>query len=346
MADIQSQFEKFHQTIKLDDENKELREKRDILIDKLKRRLGEQFDTPPQFTYFNKGSYAMDLGVVPIDCDYDIDVGLEFDINKEDYEDPVEVKRWVYNALYGHTDEVKIKRPCVTVQYHTNDEPLYHVDFAVYAHAQNSGILYLARGKDTSPNEERIWAYDDPKGLVSLIRGKFADESDQAQFRRIIRATKRWKNIKFSTSGHEAPTGVGITVAAYYWFTPSKKIIDAVSLKYKYSDLDAFLDFVEKLLRNFRTILYDGEYSERLVVTLPLLPNNDLFDKMTNVQMSNFKEKLERLRDCLMAAVAEADPVEASKIIGRQLGDDFPIPEVKETGQKRGPAIVSSSSAA
>jgi hypothetical protein len=346
MADLQSQFEKFHQAIKLDDENEYLREKRDILIEKLKKRLSEEYTTLPQFTHFNKGSYAMDLGVVPIDGDYDIDVGLEFDINKEDYKDPVEVKKWVYLALYGHTDEIKIKRPCITVQYHLNDEPIYHVDFAVYANSHSTNALYLARGKETSPEEERIWAYDDPKGLVSLIRSKFSDENDQAQFRRIIRATKRWKNLKFSTTGHEAPTGVGITVAAYYWFTPNRKINDAVSLKYKYSDLESFLDFVERMRQNFTPVLFNGENSERLVVALPLLPNNDLFEKMTNTQMNNFKEKLEQLCDSLKSAIAEADPVEASKIIIGQLGDDFPIPEAKDTAQKRGPAIISSSSAA
>jgi hypothetical protein len=226
MADIQTQFVKFHQAIKLDDENSILREKRDILIKKLKDRLSDELDPPPQFTPFNKGSYAMDLGVVPIGGDYDIDVGLDFDINKGDYEDPVKVKEWVYNALYGHTDDVKIKKPCVTVQYHLNDEPIYHVDFAVYAHDQYPDNLYLARGKPTSTKEERVWAYDDPKGLIALIRGQFSDnENDQAQFRRVIRGAKRWKNLKFSPTGHEAPTGVGITVAAYYWFKPNKKIV-------------------------------------------------------------------------------------------------------------------------
>jgi hypothetical protein len=65
---------------------------------------------------------------------------------------------------------------------------------------------------------------------------------------------------------------------------------------------------------------------------------------MTNLQMKNFKEKLESLYDVLVEAENEADPVEACEKLHKQFGDDFPVPELKETGQVRGPAIVSSSS--
>ena len=96
MADVQRQFEDFHEMIKLDDENEILREKRDILLDKLRKRLRAIFEDrgekTPTFTNFNKGGYAMNLGIVPLDSDYDIDVGVEFDICKETYADPVVVK--------------------------------------------------------------------------------------------------------------------------------------------------------------------------------------------------------------------------------------------------------------
>lgn len=347
MADIQTYFEKFHDAIKLDDENEVLREKRDILLEKLKVRLSQDLDKPPVIKHFSKGSYAMDLGVVPLDGDYDIDVGLEFEIDKEDYPNPVVVKEWVYNALYGHTDDVKIKRPCVTVQYHLDDEPIYHVDFAVYAHDQyTDNIIYLARGKPASPPEEKIWKIDDPKGLIKVIREKFSDEDDRLQFRHVIRYLKRWKNLKFSPNGHEAPTGIGLTVSAYHWFSPSKVLVDLLSQKYRYNDLDALLNLVNNMLVRFVPIIHDGESANRLVVELPVQPYNDLFEKMTNSQMDSFKERMERLRDVLQEALKEADPVEACKMLQKQFGDDFPVPEMKETGQRRGPAIVSPSSAA
>jgi hypothetical protein len=347
MAALQSYFEKFHDAIKMEDENEILREKREILITKLRGRLNEMFTDPPTFTEFNKGGYAMNLGIKPLNGDFDIDVGLKFDINKYDYSNPVVVKEWVYHALYGHTDDVKIKKPCVTVQYHLNKEPVYHVDFAIYAGDGSSTNLYLARGKPTSPDENKKWEIDDPKGLIKIIRERFTDKDDRLQFRRVIRSLKRWKDVKFSPDGHEAPIGIGLTVSGYRWFSISKTLSDPVKLSYTYNDLDATINLVNAMLNQFHFVgEKEGKSLYRLNVMLPVQPSNDLFEKMTDIQMTNFKEMLENLRDALTEAWDETDPREASKILRKQFGDDFPVPELEETAQKRGPAIISSSSAA
>lgn len=347
MAKVQSYFEQFHDAIKMDDENEILREKRDILIDKLRAKLKENFEEPPVFTSFNKGSYSMDLGTKPIDQDYDIDVGLEFIININDYPDPVVVKKWVYNALYGHTDNVKIKKPCVTVQYHLNKEPLYHVDFAVYGSDLYSTDIYLARGKPTSPDAEKKWEVDDPKGLIKIIRGKYADKDDQKQFRRVIRYLKRWKDINFSSEGREAPPGIGLTVSANNWFSISKTLIDPLKLSYEYDDLSALLNLVNSMISNFQVVPGVGqEVLYRLYGRVPVQPYSDTFAKMSDIQMTNFKKKLEGLRDVLTSAKEDVDPVDACKKLQKQFGSDFLIPNIEETGQKRGPAIISSSSAA
>jgi len=347
MASLQPYFEKFHDEIKMEDENDILREKRDILIEKLNKKLKEQIADPPTFTNFNKGGYAMSLGVKPVDGDYDIDVGLEFDNNKNDYPNPVVVKEWVYNALVDQTDDVKIKEPCVTVQYHLRKEPAYHVDFAVYAHDGYPANLYLARGKPTSNESDKKWEIDDPKGLIKTIRDKFTDENDRLQFRRAIRGLKRWKDVKFSPDGHEAPIGIGLTVCGYNWFSVSKTLTDSVKLSYGYNDLDATINLVNAMLSHFYLVTTsDGKTFFRLNMQLPVKPYNDLFDKMTDIQMTNFKEKLEKLHVAMVVAQEETDPHEACKILAEQFGDDFPIPEIEETAQKRGPAIISSSSAA
>ncbi len=347
MASLQPYFEEFHDEIKMDDENDILREKRDILIDKLENGLKEKFADPPKFSQFNKGGYAMSLGVKPLDSDYDIDVGLEFEINKNDYPDPVVVKQWVYDALYGHTDDVKIKTPCVTVQYHINKEPCYHVDFAVYAGDGYSSNIYLARGKQASTVQERKWEIDDPKGLIKVVRERFSDEDDRAQFRRVIRSLKRWKDVKFSPDGHEAPIGIGLTVSGYRWFSIAKTFLDPVKLTYAYNDLDATLNLLNTMLSQFHVVTEkDGRTLYRLNVQLPVQPYNDLFSKMTDVQMTNFKDRLENLRDAMTEACDETDPREACKILRKEFGDDFPVPEIEKTAQRRGPAIISSSSAA
>ena len=144
MVNLQSEFIDFHNTIKLDIENATLREKRDILLKKLKDKISED---AASYTSFNQGSYAMGTGIKPDDGDYDIDVGLKFDINQDDYSDPIEVKKWVKNALDGHTKKVVIRRSCVTVTYQGDGEDAYHVDFAVYA----------AKNPDQRQRRTTIW---------------------------------------------------------------------------------------------------------------------------------------------------------------------------------------------
>lgn len=349
MADVQKHFEEFHDQIRLTGENETLREKRDIILNKLKdklKKLSEEDEAiVPTFSSLNRGSYAMGTGVVPIDQDYDIDVGLIFNICKDDYPDPVIVKQWVYDALEGHTDEVVIQQPCVTVHYHLGEEPAYHVDLAVYAHDGNLDSLYLARGKPHSIPERRIWDPVDPKGLIALIRDHFDDTGQRKQFRRVVRYLKRWKDVKFSSEGNAAPIGIGITVAAYYWFTPKRTLVDRFANTYRDNDLLALQSFVNVMLQNFTLVACDGEAVERLCVTLPVRPHNDLFEKMTNRQMSDFKEKLESLKQTLDEAQSEVDPVEACEKLQLQL-DEFPVPDPSETAQKRARAIVSSSSSA
>jgi hypothetical protein len=354
MTELQKYFEDFHNKIKLSDENEILREKREVVLNKLKSRLKKIFEergeTAPPFVHFNKGSYAMGTGTVPINCDYDIDIGLLFDLCKDNYPDPVVVKGWVYDALEGHTDEVTIMQPCVRVQYHLEGEPVYHLDLAVYAHADDTnGQIYLARGKQYSSPERRIWEEDDPKGFIKLINNRFADENDHRQFRRVIRYLKRWKDFKFSSNGNAAPIGIGITVAAYLWFSPRRVLIDFFGNKYKDNDLNALSSFVDQMLRQFRTVDHEGEQAERLIVTLPVPPYNDLFKKMSNLQMSDFKRRLEELRGVLKEVEgkeADPDPVEACKKLQSQFGDDFLVPEVNETAQRKSLAIVSSSASA
>ncbi len=67
---------------------------------------------------------------------------------------------------------------------------------------------------------------------------------------------------------------------------------------------------------------------------------------MSNVQMSDFKQKLEELRDALEEAEQSADPASACEILSFQFGQDFPIPELSETAARKGPAIISSSTSA
>ncbi|SMP73201.1 nucleotidyltransferase domain-containing protein [Anoxynatronum buryatiense] len=156
---LQKKFIEFNERIRTDfTDRKELAEKRDILLDKLK-------ESGFHFRSFNQGSYAMFTGVEPLDADYDIDVGIRLLINKDDF-DPVEVKKKISDALDAHTEiGAQIKNPCVTIGYKKDGEMCYHVDLAIYAYedANNSeSQLYLARGKRNSDDDNKCWDESDP----------------------------------------------------------------------------------------------------------------------------------------------------------------------------------------
>ncbi|MEM7557223.1 MAG: cyclic GMP-AMP synthase DncV-like nucleotidyltransferase [Cyanobacteria bacterium P01_A01_bin.84] len=350
MADVQKHFEDFHNKIKQDrfKENEILREKRDRILDRLKNNWDKIFEDldidPPKYETFNQGSYDLGTGNIPINGDYDIDVGIIIKIIKDDYPDPVKVKKWIHDALDGHTKSVEIRRPCVTVSYQQDGEQIYHVDLAVYCESDDK--IYLAKGKLNSKEENRFWEEADPHELSKLIKEHYSDRDDDKQFRRIIRYLKRWKDVQFSQDGNAAPIGIGITIAAYKWFEPNKTLIDLFANTYKYNDLKALSLFVQKIINNFTPVWQDGESVKRLKVILPVVPNCDLFEKMTDSQMTSFKEKLESLQTALEEAITEADPTEACKLLQNQFGDEFPVPEKKDTAKKCKKAIVSSSASA
>ncbi len=64
---------------------------------------------------------------------------------------------------------------------------------------------------------------------------------------------------------------------------------------------------------------------------------------MSNAQSEAFETKLKKLKTALDEAADEVDPVEACTKLRKVFGDDFPVPEKEDTGQKRTKAISSSS---
>lgn len=336
MANLQSQFIKFHNNIKLEDENETLREKREKILKRIKEKIS---DDAPSYVHFNQGSYAMHTGIVPLDNgEYDIDLGLKFDMSTEDA-DPVKAKQWVYDAVVGHTDDVVFKNPCITVSYKENGEPSYHVDITVYSVENEDGKNYLARGKQYSTKENQKWEPADSQGLIDLIRDYSQDEKDREQFRRCIRYLKRWKDIHFKNKGNGKPTGIALTVAAYNYFTPGKEY-DFVEQKYKYNDLNALINFINSLKSTAFGQLTeydetDNQYKtyKTISLKLPVEPYCDLFDKMSNKQMTNFYNKLGELLEKLNEAMDEVDPVDAAEILQNVFGQDFPVPSTSETGK-------------
>lgn len=349
MANIQKHFLKFHETIRLADENETLREKRDIVLDKLKTglaQLREDGVAVPSFISFGQGSYSMGTGTIPLDRDYDIDHGIVFDLERGGYDDPVEVKEWVLKALEGHTDRVELRRSCVTVFYHRNGESAYHVDLAIYASAEkNGGTLYLAKGKLQSTEENRFWEPSDPRGLIDLVKTKFTGD-DRRQFRRVIRYLKRWKDVRFPSGGNGAPTGIALTVLALDLFSVVKTI-DTVANTVAYDDLTSIERLLVGILARFGSAwtAEDGSHI-RLVVKLPVVPNNDLLARMTAKQMATLKSELEDLLSGFREAIGDVDEHSACKAMRKRFGEDFPVPEKSDTAERRARAVTSGGSSA
>jgi hypothetical protein len=311
---LQPLFRRFHEAIQLKqyDENAELRQKRDIILDRLRDKL-----RPRTFEPFNQGSYAMGTGIKPINGDYDIDIGIVFDLDYR-VNDPVTVKGWVYQAVLGHTASVDWRRPCITVNYQQAREPKYHVDLAVMAR-DSGGTLRLALGKQHSQADQREWQVDDRQGFIDAVKNRFSGE-DGFQFRRVIRYLKRWKDVHFSNEGHAAPTGLSLTVAAYRWFRPMKQYSSYLSQGVEYDDLAATAALVGAIHQSFQQV-WDAsrsQYVPRLLLQFSHAPYDDVLTRMSNQQMGEFRGRLEKLSGWLEDARKTQDATPLQRAFGSQ----------------------------
>lgn len=331
---IQSQFEKFNEKIRLDFESKkELKEKRDIIINKLKS--AAQF---PKFEEFNQGSYALFTGVTPEENEeYDIDVALIFSKNKDDFE-PIDLKNKIEQILKNHTDlGAEIKKPCVTITYKKNGEPRFHVDLVTYLYQDKDNLssqLYIAKGKNKA---EQKWEKADPKGLVTYINDKIEVGKKRDQFRRIVRYLKKWRNQKFSNTGHANPPSIGLTLIVVDLFIYNKA-----------NDLVVLINSIQNILDKFMYREKNEKGRDLYSIFQALPPElgfeyNNIFERMTLVQMTDFRDKLLKLKADLIAVRDEVDEEEQYRKLNKIFGDDFEIPNKIESAKKQINYIPSSS---
>ncbi|RCR71251.1 nucleotidyltransferase domain-containing protein [Larkinella punicea] len=356
MANVQKQFDQYHNQIKLRQEETILAEKRDIIRKKLKENLPKVFEDHdeenlvPEFC--DQGSYEMGTGIKPLDGEYDIDQGVYFPTSKDNgtyAKDPVLLKERVHEALEGHTKDVCIRRPCVTVFYQKDGERVFHVDLAIYSDSSSNtdNTDYLAMGKRNSGDDYREWQRSNPTVLKDTFFRRFSnDEPARKQFRRVIRYMKRWKDLNFSSDGNNAPRGIGLTISAHEGFMP--KYSDPIT--YKPDDLEALLGLVNYMVNSFFSITRNENGNlitvRRLTAYLPVEPNTDIYARMSDSQMQSFEDKLKNLKTALEKATSEVDTVEACKILAsdKVLGDCFPIPTKEATAVVTKSAAVASSS--
>lgn len=326
MANPQAQFEKFHRTILFGyTENADLVDKKETLLKDLSSKISLGL---PSYTHFIQGSYALHTGIVPLGGNPDMDIGIKFDCSAISFPDSLVLKRAVHDALSRSNRTVEIKGPCVTVTYLREGEAEYHVDLAVYANGPEG--LMLARGKENQSLLNQRWELSGAEQLIDLVANKYENQYESDQYRRIVRALKRWKDNKL---GHKNVPSIAITVAVFDALIPYKNSVSG-----QYLDLPPLALIIESILHK-----WDGE---RVSIRLPVAPFNDLMVKVTDIQMADFKAKLEGLLHALNEAALHPDLVQACEILRAQFGVDFPVPSRPNASKKTKAAVLTSGTSA
>lgn len=331
MADVQAQFEKFHAIIRVDyDMAKELRDKRDIVLNRIKKYLSEK--KHPACDELLQGSYKMKTGVKPIeDLEYDIDIGLRFNFKDTDYEAKT-VRSWIYEAVKEHTKRIEDRGPCVRVVY----EAGYHLDLVTYAVWKDDAgkMQYRLAHKSNG------WRPADPPALLEYVQNyhqqnfsKTEDNETQTdQFRRAVRALRRWNDVQNPFESDSKPTGLALVLLGIQRGLSKRTFIDGRS-----DDRASLETFT-------RTI---AGTAGRVTAKKPTPEYEDIFSRLNDSEMDTFKSRMKTLADALEFAGKSTDPVEACKKLQTVFGSDFPVPEKKTTADRtKAPAIITSSSSA
>ena len=306
MANIQKQLEGFHKNIKV--ESSELREKRDIILEKIKKSLSE--DKKPIPEVLNQGSYIYGVGIKPVSGeDYDIDVGLDFNIKSSDY-DAKEVRKWVYDAIKKHTDEVQSKGPCIRVIYQVG----YHVDLVCYARYKNDDLIenFQLAHKNGS------WIASDPKKIKDHIKKAreifkgTKDNSGSDQLQRVVRYFKRWNDLAVPGESDDKPIGLAILLYCI-------KVLQS-----------SFTDDLQALIY----ISEMAKKSDRISACKPDT-QDDVFSKISYSGMKKLISRFQELYDALAKAHNFHNLQDACEIMREQFGDDFPLESSSINDKKR-----------
>ena len=333
---IQTHFDKFHNKIKLGREDEAYKKAR-ALDDSIKKGVTSAFAEAgyPVVKDFIQGSLRTHTGIVPISGDYDIDRALV--INDEIApENPVTPKKKALDVLEDRGfKNAKIKKPCVTADYASDN---VHIDFIIYKRSGNQH--YLAVGKENSDENNREWSAADPHGLTDWINDDSRYGGDDAkailaQFRRLVRYLKRWRDVQFSEALAEKVFSIGLTVMV------KERLLWSFSTEGARQDLQALSETVGTILdAGYFTEEETGRY--RVRVHLPAQPWRDIFDGSSLNTGTQLYNKLKRLKEKLAEAEGLSDEREQCQILNKLFGDDFEVPDPPKGGSKTEKANYSS----
>ena len=329
---IQSHFDDFHDRIRLgrkDDAYKKARERDDSISDDVKVAFKEE--GYPVVAEFIQGSLATSTAVVPLDGDYDIDRALVIDADSAP-DNPVVPKINALEVLESRGfKNAKIKKPCVTADYASDN---VHIDFIIYKKLGEQ--RYLAVGKKNSDENSREWSNADPRGLIDWINddASYGDKAQEirAQFQRLVRYLKRWRDCQFSETVASKVYSIGLTVMVKqqlrYSFGP-----EALG-----QDLTALRSTVAAILTG-GYFLQERDDQYRLTVPLPKEPWRDIFHGSSLDTGTQVRNKLQHLRDALLEVEGMTDERKQCEILNKLFCDDFVVPDPPEGESKTTRAV-------
>jgi hypothetical protein len=327
---LQAYFKEFEDNIRLtwsDEKLKTIREKDTSIQSDIKLAFKEK-GYPVRY-FFQQGSYATQTCIEPLNegDDYDIDVGIV--ISKSTAPDnPVDVKKTLRDVLKDRNlKNPKIKMPCVTAQYYNQGEKRFHLDYPIYSET-DTGSFSLAIGKENSSDETCKWEKGDPKGLIEWLndQSSFSDEDYYAQYKRLVRYLKRWRDYSFSAADRKKVYSIGLTVMLKEAFKGN------ISTDGENNDLECLLNTMKAILNDgyFKQVGYDEEYNPQyeICVTLPVEPWRDIFTKHGKTLGTSMYNKFKILIDNLEKVRLEQSLEKQCKILADNVfGSDFPIPK-------------------
>ncbi len=324
---VQTHFDKFHGRIKLGREDGAYKTARER-DDSIKKDVMDAFKKEgfPIVGNFIQGSLKTNTAIKPINGDYDVDRALVID-EENAPENPVTPKKKALVVLEDRGfKNAKIKKPCVTADYAGDN---VHIDLIIYKRSGDEH--WLAVGKKNSDEDNREWSESDPLGLIEWINddSEYWDDpgEERAQFRRVVRYLKRWRDVQFSEAVAAKVYSIGLTVMAKEQFASSFSIEGAKH------DLAALRDTVATILDGgYFEEEADGQY--RVHVDLPKEPYRDIFDGSSLDTGTQLYNKLRRLVQRLDKAVEETDERKQCQILNELFGDDFVVPHPPKEGSK------------
>lgn len=289
MPHLQPYFNAFNRRIQLSKSRLQLlNDKRQMFEKEMAAWFKGKWGMTPLFLV--QGSMAIGTGVEPLgDDDFDIDIALLLDQLDTRLYDPVAIKKEVETAAQRYQRTVHLKELCVTVEYLENGQSQYHVDLAVYGKNHQTGDRELARGKTHSGDRHRRWEPAAPQHLAEVLTSAFSDPLAQAQFIRLIRYLKRWKDVHFTKVGNSTPPGIALTAMAYRWCQPYVRDVHGDA---QIDDLRALMHLVKEIRRNF--------YGLNITLTVP--PGNCILQKLGNSRRhrETYYKQLDQLHDHLI----------------------------------------------